>query len=903
MRLCLDCMNIINHDEESVCPFCGSTLSDSAPKEAYHLTPGITLKSGRYIVGRAVGYGGFGVTYAGFDTVLEKRVAIKEYLPSELATRYPGTRSLSVFNDGDSTTQFEKGLSGFVSEAQRLAKFSSVPGIVSIYDTFRENDTAYLVMELLDGETLKAYLAKKGKLSYDETMKIILPVLGALQQVHKEGIIHRDISPDNIFLTTDGQVKLLDFGAARYANVNASKSLSVILKPGYAPPEQYRSKGAQGSWSDVYAVGATIYRMLTGIVPEESMERAAKDNLKLPSRLGVKLPKNGETAIMNALNINAQNRVQTAAELESMLLGTTKAIRIEEKQNGKAWMLPKWLKWTACGIVAAGMLFVILLLTGAIKLGKNAWVSNEVSNSIAAPNLVGDEIESARKKLDEYNAGLEISIISAEYDDLIPAGTIQSQIPEYGTIIDKNTSIEVILSRGKEEDIASGAVPFLLGISMDEAERQLRELGYEVTITERHDQIYAKGTVCETNPEANTALEQGETVELVISLGASVTGVQIEPTSTEIETGSTMQLSVIIEPANAENKTVTWTSSDPSIVTVDESGKITAGSSEGRAKITVTTEDGGHTAVCKVTVKANSNVTPQPTETHEVWGEWSEWSETVYTPSDTRQVQSRREYRYRDKETTTSNSPTLSGWTLYNTQVSWSEYGSWSNWSETVYYASESRQVQTKTQYSYRTISYSTEYTDWGNWSSWSTNYISSDEFTDVETTTGYAYYYFQCPSCGAHMHGWDITCPRWAGGCGNAYIPESSWHSMYNTAPWSACQEWHGTGHYYQYINGELWFKWTGGETRTMYRYRTRSSYTVTHYSDWSAWQDDYIAASSNREVRTRLLYRYRDRMSVYTYYFYRYGNWSSWGTTPYTESNNRQVETRTVYRYRDKR
>ena len=616
MRLCFDCMNIIIDEEKHICPFCGSKLSDSAPKEAYHLTPGITLKSGRYIVGRAVGYGGFGVTYAGFDTVLEKRVAIKEYLPSELATRYPGTRSLSVFNDGDSTTQFEKGLSGFVSEAQRLAKFSSVPGIVSIYDTFRENDTAYLVMELLDGETLKAYLAKKGKLSYDETMKIILPVLGALQQVHKEGIIHRDISPDNIFLTTDGQVKLLDFGAARYANVNASKSLSVILKPGYAPPEQYRSKGAQGSWSDVYAVGATIYRMLTGIVPEESMERAAKDNLKLPSRLGVKLPKNGETAIMNALNINAQNRVQTAAELESMLLGTTKAIRIEEKQNGKAWMLPKWLKWTACGIVAAGMLFVILLLTGAIKLGKNAWVSNEVSNSIAAPNLVGDEIESARKKLDEYNAGLKISIISAEYDDLIPAGTIQSQIPEYGTIINKNTSIEVILSRGKEEDIASGAVPFLLGISTDEAERQLRELGYEVTITERHDQIYAKGTVCETNPEANTALEQGETVELVISLGASVAGVQIEPTSTEIETGSTMQLSVIIEPANAENKTVTWTSSDPSIVTVDESGKITAGSSEGRAKITVTTEDGGHTAVCKVTViKENVSQTSKPKQT------------------------------------------------------------------------------------------------------------------------------------------------------------------------------------------------------------------------------------------------------------------------------------------------
>ena len=616
MRICFSCMHIVERADIEICPFCGGLLADSAPKEAYHLTPGSTLKNERYIVGRAIGYGGFGVTYAGFDVVLEKRVAIKEYLPSELATRYPGTKSLSVFDDGDSSRQFDKGLEGFVNEAQRLAKFNNVPGIVSIYDTFHENDTAYLVMELLDGETLKAYLNKKGKLSYDESMKIILPVLGALQQVHKEGIIHRDISPDNIFLTTDGQVKLLDFGAARYANVNVSKSLSVILKPGYAPVEQYRSRGVQGPWSDVYAVGATIYKMLTGTVPEESMERAAKDTLKPPSRMGIKLPNNGEIAIMNALNIDAKNRIQSAEDLEAMLLGTTKAVRIEEKQSGKAWAVPKWLKWTLSGVAVVGVVFIALLLTGVIKLGKSASVNSQLTNSIAVPNLVGTNVSDAKAKLDGLNAGLVLSVVAAEYDDLIPAGTIQSQEPQYGTTIGQNTAIEVTLSRGKEGEVLRGVVPFILGTDADEAEQQLIELGYEVIRSERNDRTYASGTVCETDPESGTVLAEGSVVEIVISLGASVTGVTINPASVELAQGETFQLNAVIEPANAENKEVTWKSADESIASVDENGMITAGNTEGKTKVTVTTIDGGFTADCEVTVtKATATPEPEPTPT------------------------------------------------------------------------------------------------------------------------------------------------------------------------------------------------------------------------------------------------------------------------------------------------
>ena len=229
--------------------------------EPWHLPIGHILKE-RYYVGHALGYGGFGVTYAAFDTILQTRVAIKEYLPNEFATRMPGLASVSIYED-EKQIQYKKGLDGFVNEARKLAKFSDHPGIVSVTDFFEENYTAYLVMEYIEGKTIKEYLLEKegGRIPFDEALSLMMPIMDTLCEVHKSGMIHRDISPDNIIISNDGDVKLIDFGAARYAMTGKTKSLSVILKPGYAPEEQYRSNGEQGPWSDVYAVGATLYRM------------------------------------------------------------------------------------------------------------------------------------------------------------------------------------------------------------------------------------------------------------------------------------------------------------------------------------------------------------------------------------------------------------------------------------------------------------------------------------------------------------------------------------------------------------------------------------------------------------------------------------------------------------------
>lgn len=521
---CMGCMEEFD-DTRTECPYCGF-IKGTPANELYHLQPESIL-AGRYIIGKVIGFGGFGITYIAWDSVLEKKVAIKEYLPSDFATRVPGQSQVSVYG-GERAEQFEAGLKSFIEEAQRLAKFESIDGIVKIFDSFIENETAYIIMEFLDGRTLKSVLKEKGKISYQEAIGYILPVLNALNEVHKSGIIHRDIAPDNIFISKDGKVSLIDFGAARYATTLHSKSLSVILKPGYAPEEQYRTRGNQGPWSDVYAIAATLYRAITGKVPEESLERTTDDSLKEPSKLGVEIPKSLENAIMNALNIKAEDRIQTAKEFADALAGEVEVERViikQKKDDVGKW--PVWQKGLLFGAAAAIVAVVVLITTGVIK---TPFTQERL------PNVVEMSIEEAEKSLAPYgyNYMNDTDATEAVFDDTPETAAetespqpVEAAVENVGLMADSSVNIVNIDTEGGSDtqntDLESAESTEAAGEIVSDEAADSSEVINKIRIEDKvYDSQIPENMILAQTPNAGSRINKSKypDVYLVLSAGA-----------------------------------------------------------------------------------------------------------------------------------------------------------------------------------------------------------------------------------------------------------------------------------------------------------------------------------------------------------------------------------------------
>lgn len=283
------------------------------------LKPGVILKE-RYKIEEVIGAGGFGITYRAWDPLLQSYVAIKEYYPSGIATRSADSSKVCV-PVGQEQREYHRGRIRFLKEAQDVARFQSEPNIVSIYDYLEENDTAYMVMEYLHGCTLKQYIREHGgRLDTGHILHICLSVLDALAVVHKAGMIHRDISPENIFICEDLTVKLIDFGAAKQVYLDGEQTMSVVLKPGYAPPEQYAKKDKQGPWTDIYALGATLYFAATGEKPEESFGRVLEDTIKPVCEVNPEIPRAMSQVIMRAMSVKIEDRYQTVEAMREALL-------------------------------------------------------------------------------------------------------------------------------------------------------------------------------------------------------------------------------------------------------------------------------------------------------------------------------------------------------------------------------------------------------------------------------------------------------------------------------------------------------------------------------------------------------------------------------------------------------
>lgn len=272
-----------------------------------------------YTLGRVLGQGGFGITYIAIDNSNGRRVAVKEYFPDSMATR-TSQRTVTA-HTGERGEGFAYGKECFLEEAKTLAAFIGNPGIVRVFRYFEENSTAYFVMEYVEGVSFKDYLRSRGgKISFQEAKQILIPVMDALAVVHSKGIVHRDVSPDNIIITAGGAIKLIDFGAARYSIGDMSRSLDVVLKHGYAPREQYSRHGRQGPFTDVYSLAATFYRAITGVIPQDSIDRIDNDSLVSPRYFCPDLTPQGEFALYKGLAIQPANRFQSTLQFKDCML-------------------------------------------------------------------------------------------------------------------------------------------------------------------------------------------------------------------------------------------------------------------------------------------------------------------------------------------------------------------------------------------------------------------------------------------------------------------------------------------------------------------------------------------------------------------------------------------------------
>ena len=293
-----------------------------------------------YSIEGILGQGGFGITYLATDTNLGRKVAIKEYYPLEYATRN-STLTIRAAGNAEDHETFKWGLTRFLEEARILARFEHT-NIVAVRRFFEANGTAYLVMDYCDGEPLDEVIKRNGPLSKEQLERILLPLLDGLEEIHGTNFLHRDIKPANIFIRRDGSPVLLDFGAARQETGNHSRSVTSLATAGYAAVEQYSARGKQGPWTDIYGLGATLYRAVTGEKPQESTDRMLEDTLEPAADKGRgRYPVSLLAAIDAAMAVRPEQRLQSVAQWRQMISVKSPPLQARPEPKHEPWPVPK----------------------------------------------------------------------------------------------------------------------------------------------------------------------------------------------------------------------------------------------------------------------------------------------------------------------------------------------------------------------------------------------------------------------------------------------------------------------------------------------------------------------------------------------------------------------------------
>ena len=708
------------------------------------------------------------------------------------------------YDDESITATFNSHLKSIVAEYSLMRKMDGSANIVNCKDIrYIQHDDGigwdiYIRMELLT-PLIKALPVDADE---DTVIRIGKDICNALVLCKKHEIVHRDIKPQNIFISANGDYKLGDFGIAK--TVEKTMGGTKIGTYKYMAPEVYNNQ-PYGSAADIYSLGLVLYWLLN--------ERRMPFMPIPPAKL---------TAGMDE---DARQRRLSGEKLPAPAHGSEDLKRIVLK---------------ACAYDPK------------------------------------DRYTSAAAMLEDLN-GLDEGVVSA-------VATVVADIHTEYCDDDKTTGPVFGGTSNTNDDN-----PVDNDATVGPIFAPKNTLSKE-TITEEHHsgtQLYAEPA---KKPLILKYILIAVVAAVIILLPLLRSCIGGNDNLEENKPSGSSQTTQLKEWSD-------WVDKLPANISADkyEIEEKTLYSSRTQETTSSTTKKTMAGWELYNTVEANGG-----------FGSWSDWTTTKVTASSTREVETQTRYRYREKETTTGTSSTKNGWTLYDTTYSWSDYGAWSGWSTSAVSNSNSRKVETKTQYRYRSISYSTEYTNWGAWSSWQDAATSETDLRDVETRTAYHYYYYTCSNCGKRLPGQNL-CYSWDGGCGKSYTG-GGYTPIRLDIPYSSTKDFGGVGMRYIVYNGDKMFAYTSSSSQyyrapiTQYRYRTRSTYVVTNYGSWSSWGDIAYANSSSRQVETRTVYRYCDRSQVATYHFYRWSDWSSWSASKATASNDRQVENATYYRYRDR-
>lgn len=430
------------------------------------------MLEGRYRIEDVVEEGGFGIVYLGWDEILRTKISVKEYFPRELAGRVAETNELTVYR-GEAEEIFEKGLEKFLDEARVMAAFQHLEGIVWVRDFFYANCTAYIIMEYVEGQNVKECVEKNGKMNVKTVFSIMQPILQSLEQIHQKGLIHRDVSPENIIINSEGKAYLIDFGITRPYTGEDFKTITVFFKRGYAAEEQYREKGKQGPWTDIYGACATMYYMLTGVTPEESAQRNIKDTLvPLSAYRDLELPENVKKAIKKGMAVEASKRYTTVTQLYRELY-EDEGYQMRRRRK-KICMIS--------GSILGGILIITMALAGWKSFAEKEVASggdrsinsikNDTKDELAGvtptptpevtvtpvpekiytiPNVKGKVEEKAKKLIKKSNNSLKITI-KRVYHDSVKKGKVIRQSVRASREYKKGEIKKIVLtiSKGKK---------------------------------------------------------------------------------------------------------------------------------------------------------------------------------------------------------------------------------------------------------------------------------------------------------------------------------------------------------------------------------------------------------------------------------------------------------------------